>query len=888
MPKRASKKSAPKQVTTGSGRITGGLKADTLETENFSQVLADCFARYAKMVLTDRAIPDVRDGLKPGQRRIIFDMWKQGITFDRKTVKCAKTVGDVLGNYHPHGDSSVYDAMVRLSQDWKMEVPLLTFQGNNGSIDNDPAAAYRYTEAKLAQASDLMTRDLDEETVDMMLTFDDQKTEPVVLPAGFPNLLINGAQGIAVGNATNIPTHNPSEIIEACLLRLSNPECTLEDLMGIVQGPDFPTGGLIDDKEAIRKLYATGKASFYIHSKAYADKEKSCVVITQIPYGVVKSQLVAELDEKRIKYKLDNITEVRDESGEDIRIVLDIRRGADPQEVLDYLTSKGLLRTTFAANMLVLDKGHPRTLGLLPIIDSYLAHREEVVTRRSKFELNRAKNRQEIVQGLLKASSIIDEVIAIIRHADSRAAAKSGLMTRFGFTAVQADAIGNMRLYSLTKLDIKALTDEGNELAATIARLNDILSSKSKLNQVIASELKEAKELLNTPRRTEILDTQMAVKAVDQKSLIAAEDVRVVISADGYIKRTNMRSYQSSTNPSESPALNLPALKVGDRLVLERTCSTHDDILGFTSAGNYFVLPVWQIPEGRWKEEGKHISTLVSLGPSEKIVTAFAIKAKPNGLNIILLSRSGRIKRACLDEINLSKLTTRPLRAMALVGDDSIVDAKLASGDSSVIVWAQDGCVNRFDESDIPMVGLKAAGVKAMNAPANTKEPFEMARLTILPGGEESRLLVVCDNRRVTLIASDPIPEEKRLGRKTQAVSIPKASHPRLVDIIPVSKTKGHYPSILLALDSGSMELDINGMDTSIVGVLLRKENVATQPANATIVGVHQTGVQIDMTTPVHEAPKVAPAPVKATSDGSPKQMTFFDILENDLKDSSK
>ena len=886
MPKRATspkrKRRAEEKPRSSSGLLTEGLKKDTLETESFSQVLSDCFSRYAKMVLTDRAIPDVRDGLKPVQRRIIFDMWKQGITYDRKTVKCAKTVGDVLGNYHPHGDSSVYDAMVRLSQDWKMEVPLLTFQGNNGSIDNDPAAAYRYTEAKLSKAADFMTQDLDENTVDMMLTFDDLNTEPVVLPAGFPNLLINGAQGIAVGNSTNIPTHNPDEIIDAVLLRISDPSCTLEDLLKIVKGPDFPTGGAIDDHEAIRKLYATGKASFFVHSTAHIDTEKNQIVITEIPYGTVKSQMVQELDEKRIRYKLDNITEVRDESSEDVRIVLDIRRGADPQQILDYLTAKGLLRATFSANMMVLDRGHPRTLGLLPIIDSYIAHREDVVTRRSKFELNKAEARREVVEGLLKAASIIDQIIATIRAADSRAAAKQALMDRFGFTAIQADAIGNMRLYSLTRLDIKALSDEGDELRANISRLQGILKSKDKLDQVIATELKEAKEKLHTERRTRILDAQIQLRNVDQKSLIAQEDVRVVITADGYIKRTNMRSYQSSTG-SESPALNLPGMKVGDRLVLDRTCSTHDDILGFTSHGNYFVLPVWQIPEGKWKEEGKHISTLVSLDSSESVVAAFAVKAKPQGLNVILLSKLGRIKRSSLDEINLSRSTSKPLRAMGLSDGDEVIDASISSGDSSVILWAQDGTVNRFPETDIPIVGLKAAGVKAMNQPA--KKPVDMALITVLPRGEESRVILLCDKRKVTMLQTEGIEETHRLSAKTEAVRIPRVSPARIVAIEPVKKVQGKYPKLLLALDSGSMELDISDMSPSSIGVMLRAENVETQPAGARILGLHRSGIQIDLTTPVHTPPQVAPKPVKAKSDGSPKQPTFFDILDGEMED---
>lgn len=881
MAKVKSKKIGEQGLKNSSGQSTEGLKKNELESQTFSQVLSDCFARYAKMVLTDRAIPDVRDGLKPVQRRIIFDMWKQGITSEKKTVKCAKTVGDVLGNYHPHGDSSVYDAMVRLSQEWKMEVPLLTFQGNNGSIDNDPAAAYRYTEAKLSKASDFMTQDLDENTVDMMLTFDDLNTEPVVLPAGFPNLLVNGAQGIAVGNATNIPTHNPDEVINACLYRLDHPDCTLEDLLSIIKGPDFPTGGVIDDKEALQKLYATGRSSFYVWCKTGIDEEKNQVVITEIPYGVVKSQMVADLDEKRIKYRLDNITEVRDESAEDVRIVLDIRKGASAKDVLDYLNSKGLLRATFSANMMVLDKGHPRTLGLLPILDSYIAHREEVITRRSRFELDKARRRLEIVDGLLSASSIIDEIIATIRHASSRAQAKQDLMDKFHFTANQADAIGNMRLYSLTKLDILALKQEEGELVADIDRLCNILKSKEELDKEVGNGLKEALSVISTPRRTQILDAKMDLKAVDRKNLIAEEDVMVVLTRDGYVKRTNMRSYQSALNSSSgNPALDLPGIKTGDVLALNMKCSTHEDILGFTSLGNYFVLPVWQIPEGKWREEGKHLSTLLSLESTEKVVVAYAVKSLPKGLNMILLSKNDKLKRFSLDEISLEKLTTRPLRAMALSGDDRVVDGCISSGDDSIIVWAQDGNVNRFSETEIPMVGLKAAGVKAMNLPAN---PVDLAFLTVLPRGTDARLLVVCEMRKDTVIRSRDIVESGRLSAKTQAVRIPTSSKTKIVGVQALNRVDGKIPLRLLALSTGSMALEVSSLTPSDIGVMLRSTNIDTEPDNALIAGIHSRGVRIDENTPVHEAPKIDPKPVKSRSDGSPKQPTFFDIYDAEM-----
>lgn len=860
------------------GMITEGLQKDTLMEENFPKVLSECFSRYAKMVLTDRAVPDVCDGLKPVQRRIIFDMWKNGIVFEKKTVKCAKTVGDVLGNYHPHGDSSVYDAMVRMSQDWKMEVPLLTFQGNNGSIDNDPAAAYRYTECKLSKASYFMTKDLEKDTVDMTLTFDDMNTEPVTLPSGFPNLLINGAQGIAIGNATNIPTHNPGEVIDATIYRIENPNCTVDDLTKIILGPDFPTGGIIDDKKALKDLYATGKASFYIYSKTEIDHDKNKLIITQIPYGVVKSQMVLDIDERRIKDGIDNIEEVRDESAEDIRIVLDIKKGADPQSVLNYLNAKGLIRTTFAANMLALDKGHPRTLGLLEILDSYIDYREKVVTRRTNFDLKKSSDRLEIVNGLLKAKSIIDEIIKVIRQSQSRADAKENLIKKFGFTPNQADAIGNMRLYSLTRIDILALENEKKELVATIADLKTILSSKKALDHQIELELLEAKKAINVPRHTQILDHPIEIKDVDQKSLIADEQVRVVFTKAGYIKRTNLRSY-TSTVTGKSLVDDLPTIKIGDTIVLNQECSTHDDIFAITDHGNYIVIPVWQIPEAKWHEEGKHVNNLLSLDSSETIVKAYVIEVNNPGLTLIVLTKLGKIKRALLNEANLTKLTNKPLRCISLTEGDKVVDATISSGNSSILVMSQDGNANRFNENQIPLVGLKAAGVKAMNMPA---QPSDLAFVFSLRPSEEKKILIIGNNRRATIVNTFQIPNGDRLGAKTQVVRISSASHTRLVSIAPVTKENGHYKPILLALTTGSMAMDVSQMGTSDIGVMLRTENVKTDPANALIVGVHQNGMIIDSKTPVDKAPIIPEKPIKAKDDGSFKHPTFFDIIDGD------
>ena len=399
---------------------TKPITVENILNQHVPLVLTDCFNRYAKAVITDRAIPDVRDGLKPVQRRIIYAMYTEGNTYNKPTRKCARTVGVILGKFHPHGDSSAYDAMVHLSQDWKMRAPLLVFQGNNGSIDNDPAAAYRYTEAKLSKISDLMVADLEKDTVDMSLNFDDSELEPDVLPARFPNLLVNGTTGIAVGAATNIPTHNLKEVCEAVIYRIEHKRATVADLLNYIKGPDFPTGGVIDDVEALKQIYETGQGSFYVHCDVHIDEATNQIIITNIPYGTIKSKFVADLDKRRVDDKLDNILEVRDESTEDVRIVLDIKKDSNPQAALNYLRQKGSLRSTFAVNMLALDKGHPKTMNLLEIIDAYIDHQVEVITRRSKFDIQKKTARLSIVRGLMKAISVLDKVIEIIRHSSGK------------------------------------------------------------------------------------------------------------------------------------------------------------------------------------------------------------------------------------------------------------------------------------------------------------------------------------------------------------------------------------------------------------------------------------------------------------------------------------
>jgi len=457
-------------------------------------VMANDFARYAKAVLQDRAIPDVRDGMKPVQRRIIFGMAKQGDTYDKQTKKSATIVGFVMGNYHPHGDASIYDALVRLSQNWKMEVPLVEMQGNNGSIDNDPAAASRYTEARLTKISSLLVKDIDKNTVDMQLNFSDVEYEPTVLPAFFPNLLVNGAQGIAVGAVTNIPTHNLNEVIDATIYLIEHKDASLANLREFIKGPDFPTGGYIDQKDALNKLYETGNASFYINATTIIDSKTNNIIITSIPYGVIKSDFVANLDNARINNNIDNIVEIRDESTDDVRIVIEIKQGQDPNAVLSFYRKKGLLKTTFSANMLAIDKGHPKTMNLYDIIKAYIDHQRDVYTRRAKFNLNKANKRLNVVNGLIRCVDIIDQVIAIIKQSKGKNESKENIMREFGFDDDQAEAIVMLNLYKINNLDYKSFVDEKNALEKEIKYETRLIENPSELDKAIVKTLKEVNE----------------------------------------------------------------------------------------------------------------------------------------------------------------------------------------------------------------------------------------------------------------------------------------------------------------------------------------------------------------------------------------------------------
>lgn len=857
------------------------LIQEDIVPSQMSDVLIQAFNRYAKAVITDRAIPDVRDGLKPVQRRIIYDMFDQGDLYSKPTVKCATIVGHVMGHYHPHGDSSIYDALVHLSQGWKMEEPLVDFQGNNGSIDDDPAAANRYTEARLSRLSEFLVKGIEKETVEMVPTFDDKSLEPTVLPARFPNLLVNGTQGIAVGSTTFIPSHNLGEVIDATIYRITHRRANLDDILQFIKGPDFPTGGILDDKEAIRHLYETGKGSLTVYSHVQIDHQENTIVIDEIPTGVVKIDFVANLVKRKETDNLDNIEEVVDESAkDDVRIVIKIKKGASPEDVLNYLQSKGCLKNNLSCNFLAIVKGHPKTLPLLEILDAYIDHQREIETRSAAFDLKTDQRRLEIVAGLVKVYSIVDEVIAKIKKCHGKESVKTMLKDDYGFTENQAEAIAMLPLYRLSNTDIVALREEDAALRQDIERLKGLLSDSEKLDREIVRSLKEVSKLFARPRLTEILSDKLVFDTVDQTKLIAKEDCYVAITEDGYSKRTSPKSYQASCDANKDDPLHLPKMKTGDRIVFCQKCSTHDAILFFTDKGNYGYLPVYLLPELKWKEEGKHLNNLLSLKANEKIIKAFLLNKFLPGINVVILTSENKIKRTALVEFAQTGLTKRTVRACKLLnGSDSVVGVEMTGGNSDIIVCNRMGQVSRFNEADIPLVSLSAMGVKAISS---SIENPPLVSLVALSSKEAAPLLVLADRRAARLVSSAKIETTERLGAKTNLVRIFKKNPMNIVSLSKVDKIRGqkNYASATTAEQTTVIDLG------DLAPVELNSEIRENIPGlgKAVILGKNEAGTVIDETFPIETPKEVKVSPVKAKADKADTQLSLFDLFEKDKK----
>lgn len=669
-------------------------------------IMGNCFKRYAKEIIQNRALPDVRDGLKPVQRRILYTMYKDKNTYDHEYRKCAKTVGNVMGSYHPHGDSSIYEAMVRMSQWWKSNAICVDMQGNNGSMDGDGAAAMRYTEARLSKISNEYLKDIEKGTVIWSPNYDDTLEEPTVLPVKFPAILVNGATGISAGYATNIPPHNLAEVVDATIKRIDSPSSRLETILEIVKGPDFPTGAIVEGKKGIIDAFTTGRGKVIVTSKTEIVKEKGKkqIIVTEIPFDVNKALLVKKIDEIRIDKKVEGILEVRDETDkEGLRIAIDLKKDANEELILNYLLKNTELQISYAYNMVAIVNKRPMTLGLLEILDAYVQHLKEIITKRTEYDLAKAKARMHIVEGLIKALGMLDEIIKTIRASKNKEDAKQNLQKEYGFTELQADAIVTMQLYKLTNTDVTALEEEHKNLQIIIEGLEKILSDENELKNVMKTELRNIKKEYGVPRKTEIKDEITEIK-IDTTDMITKEDVVVTVTHDGYIKRVNNRSYSASDNA--------PTLKEGDYITLIANMNTLDTLLMFTDKGNYLYLPVYEIPDLKWKDMGKHISNIIKIDENEHIINAYPIYDF-NDLSVTTFTRLGMVKRSLLKDYKVSRYN-KPLSAIKLKDKDEVINVSI-NDYKEVFITTLNGMGLWYDIEEIPVSGVKSSGVKAIN-----------------------------------------------------------------------------------------------------------------------------------------------------------------------------
>lgn len=751
---------------------------DDIQDIALKEVMGDRFGRYSKYIIQERALPDIRDGLKPVQRRILFSMDQDGNTFDKGFRKSAKSVGNIMGNYHPHGDSSIYEAMVRMSQDWKLRDVLIEMHGNNGSMDGDPPAAMRYTEARLSKLSSQLLEDIDKETVDFVWNFDDTAKEPTVLPAKYPNLLVNGSTGISAGYATEIPSHNLGEIIDGTIHLIDHPEATLDQLMKYIPGPDFPTGAILQGKKELKQAYETGKGRVVLRSVTKIEPlkgGKQQIVINEIPYEVNKASLVKKMDEIRLNKKVDGIAEVRDESDRTgLQIVVELKKDTNAEGILNYLFKNTDLQVNYNFNMVAIDNQRPHQVGLKRILEAYIAHRRDVIRRRSEFDLSKAQKRQHIVSGLIKALSILDEVIATIRGSKDKRDAKANLVKEYQFTEEQAEAIVSLQLYRLTNTDITALEAEAEELSLLISLLQAILSDETTLLSVLKKELKEVKKNFATPRLT-VIQSEIEEIVVNTEVLIAQEEVMATVTKEGYVKRSSMRSFGASS-PEEI------GMKETDELIFAKQLSTLDHLLMVTNKGNMIYRPVHELPDLRWKDVGEHLSTQLSgLAVDEHILAVFDYQKLSESKNFIFISRGGLIKQSKMtDFAPWRTYKGRPTLCMNLKADDEeIVNCYLVEEaiEYDVLLATHLGFGLRYPINEVPVVGARAAGVKSINL----KEADYVVNGVLIEPDVKTAITLITQRGAVKRMVTQEMPVLSRAKRGLMMIRELKSHPHRLV-----------------------------------------------------------------------------------------------------------
>ncbi len=734
---------------------------------SLSDIMGERFGAYSKYIIQDRAIPDARDGLKPVQRRILFSMYKDKNTYDKAYKKSATAVGNVMGKFHPHGDTPIYEAMARMSQDWKQNVLYIDMQGNNGSIDGDPPAAYRYTEARLSKISEELLKDLDRDTVEMILTFDDSNLEPTVLPAKYPNLLVNGSNGISAGYATNISPHNLSEVIDATIKKIEKPNASIDDLLKYIKGPDFPTGAIACGIEEIKKAYKTGKGKIVVKAKVEVEKNK--IIITEIPFEVNKALLVKKIDTIRLNKVVDGITEVRDETDkEGLRIVIELKANASSELILNYLYKNTDLQTTFHYNAVAIVNRTPKLLSLVEMLDAYIAHYKEVVIRRTKFDLNYANIKLHRVEGLVKCISILDEVIKVIRASKNKSDAKNNLVKEFDFSIDQAETIVMLQLYKFTNTDVVELEEELKKLNLTIAALNKILSEEDTLRKVMIEELKRIKKEFGYPRRTIIEEEVQEIK-IDTKDMIQEEDVVVSITKDGYIKRSSFRSYNATEETS---------LKDNDYYLNIYKTTTLSTLIIFTSLGNYLYLPVHEIPNYSYKELGKHISNIITLEVNEKVVATYLVNDFKEDKYLILTTQKGMIKKINVKDLEVKRYS-KSFTAIKLLANDSLIDVN--NSEQEVILNTFNNYALKFSTEEIPVLGLKSRGVKAIKL---DKDDYLVSSNSIK---DETYIVIGFNNGTLKRLKLEDIKEAKRTNKGIKIIRTIKTNKHNTIKSLVVS-----------------------------------------------------------------------------------------------------
>ncbi|MFN8648648.1 DNA topoisomerase IV subunit A [Streptococcus sp.] len=752
-----------------------------IQNMSLEDIMGERFGRYSKYIIQERALPDIRDGLKPVQRRILYSMNRDGNTFEKGFRKSAKSVGNVMGNFHPHGDTSIYDAMVRMSQDWKNRETLIEMHGNNGSMDGDPAAAMRYTEARLSEIAGFLLQDIDKKTVPFAWNFDDTEKEPTVLPAAFPNLLVNGATGISAGYATDIPPHNLAEVIDAVVYMIDHPSAKLDKLMEFLPGPDFPTGAIIQGRDEIRKAYETGKGRVVVRSRTEIENlkgGKKQIIVTEIPYEVNKAVLVKRIDDVRVNNKVPGIAEVRDESDRDgLRIAIELKKDADEQTILNYLFKYTDLQINYNFNMVAIDNYTPRQVGIIPMLTSYIAHRKDIILARSRFDKEKAEKRLHIVEGLIRVISILDEIIALIRASDNKADAKENLKISYDFSEEQAEAIVTLQLYRLTNTDIVTLENEEASLRDLIATLSAIIGDERTMYNVMKRELRDVKKQFASSRLSELQDEAVTIE-IDTASLIAEEETFVSLTKGGYIKRTSPRSFNSS-------ALDELGKRDEDELIFLEKAKTTQHLLIFTNLGNVIYRPVHELTDIRWKDIGEHLSqTITTFGNDEQVLYAEIVDDFA-GQTYFAVTKLGQIKRFERKEFAPWRTYKSKSLKYGKLKDETdmfVTVAPILLDD--VLLVTHNGYALRFNIEEVPVIGAKAAGVKAINLKgddvvvsafiANTKSIFILTQR-----GSLKRMSV------------NDLPQAKRAGRGLQVLRELKAKPHRVFLAGPVFAENG-------------------------------------------------------------------------------------------------